>query len=120
MGIYEDKIREAIKKQYGSVPRMSLATGIPATTIYHALDRGMDNTTTRTRYMIIESLFIDDSDVLGGHKSNSDKLTDDEKELIDIWRKITPAGQQQLMIAARGCLSTFPQDTEIRGLEETA
>lgn len=120
MGIYEDKVKAAIKKQYGSVPKMSLATGIPATTIYHALERGLDNTTTRTRYMIIDSLFMyDDSDILGG-RLKKQNLTDDERELLDIWNNITPAGQQQLMIAARGCLSTFPKAAEVRGFEETA
>ena len=62
--------------------------------------------------MILESLFLyDDSDILGKpqHKK-ADKLTDEERELLDIWRKITPTGQQQLMIAARGCLSTFAKN----------
>lgn len=56
MKTYEDEIKEAIKKQYGSIRKMSLVTGIPATTIYHALERGIDNTTVKTRHMILESL----------------------------------------------------------------
>lgn len=55
MKTYEDEIKEAIKKQYGSIRKMSLVTGIPATTIYHALERGIDNTTVKTRYMILRA-----------------------------------------------------------------
>lgn len=76
MGIFEDKVKKAIKKQYGSVPRMSMQTGIPATTIYHALERGLDNTTTKTRYMILDALFINDADVL------ATDIDSNEKELL--------------------------------------
>jgi len=48
------------------------------------------------------------------------QLTTDELELVEIYRNITPKGQQQLMLFARGCLSTFPKNNQLRGFEETA
>lgn len=119
MGIYEDKVRAAIKSRYGSVPKMSTVTGIPATTIYHALERGMENTTTKTRYMIIDALNIDDSDVLSP-QSSKPTLTNDETELLDIWRNITPIGQQQLLVFARGCLATHSKNNQLRANQTTA
>ena len=96
MGIFEDKVKAAIKVCYGSVPKMSQYTGIPATTIYHALERGLDNTTTKTRNMILDSLKIDDSDVLRPN-SNLVSLSDYEKELIMLWRELPENAQRAIL-----------------------
>lgn len=53
-------------------------------------------------------------------QENMHQLTPLEYELVDIYRNITPKGQQQLMLFARGCLSTFPKNNQLRGFEETA
>lgn len=123
MKTYEDEIKEAIKKQYGSIRKMSLVTGIPATTIYHALERGIDNTTVKTRHMILESLpFMRESILYSSVpiENESENLSDEEQELVDIMRSITPQGQQQLMLFARGVSSTFTKNNQVRGIEETA
>ena len=123
MKTYEDEIKEAIKKQYGSIRKMSLVTGIPATTIYHALERGIDNTTVKTRHMILESLpFMRESILYSSVpiENESENLSDEEQELVDIMRSITPQGQQQLMLFARGVSSTFNKNNQVRGIEETA
>jgi hypothetical protein len=49
MGEHEDIVRAAIARKYGSIPRMASETGIAKNTIYHALERGLDNTTTDFR-----------------------------------------------------------------------
>lgn len=41
------------------------------------------------------------------------QLTAKEKELVDIVRSITPEGQRQLMIYARGLLSTYPKNIAV-------
>ena len=98
MGAKEEKAREAIKAKYGSVPKMAEATGIPKTTIYHALDRGLDNTTTRVRSQI-EYALIDISDC---ESSDSvDVLTDEERELIDLFRKLTAKGKHAVLVGLR-------------------
>lgn len=48
------------------------------------------------------------------------KLTPDETELLDMWRRITPAGQQQLLVFARGVASTFPKNNQFRANQTTA
>ena len=47
-------------------------------------------------------------------------LNENEHELVDIMRSITPQGQQQLMLFARGVSSTFTKNNQVRGIEETA
>lgn len=47
-------------------------------------------------------------------------LNENEQELVDIMRSITPQGQQQLMLFARGVSSTFAKNNQVRGIEETA
>ena len=97
MGTYEDKVRSIIKEQFGSVPKMAGATGIPATTIYHALDRGLDNTTTRTRRMIMDALETHYSMV----EVPADRLADDERELIALFDKMDEKHRDMLLETAR-------------------
>ena len=98
MGTKEDKAREAIKAKYGSVPKMAEATGIPKTTIYHALDRGLDNTTTRVRtqieYALIDLHSIDDNET-------DEQLTDDERELLTYYRQLSTKGKHAVLAGLR-------------------
>ena len=48
------------------------------------------------------------------------ELSEQEHELVDIMRSITPQGQQQLLLFARGVSSTFAKNNQVRGIEETA
>ncbi len=95
MGAYEDEIREAIKARFGSVPKMSEATGIAKNTIYHALERGLDNTTTRTRKMILDALGNNE------HEQIIDMQTIDERELITLYRNMDIKHKELLLENAR-------------------
>lgn len=94
MGTKEDKAREAIKAKYGSVPKMAEATGIPKTTIYHALDRGLDNTTTRVRtqieYALIDLPSVDENET-------KDEITNDERELLTYYRALSAKGKHAVL-----------------------
>ncbi len=98
MGTKEDVAREAIKAKFGSVPKMSKATGIPATTIYHALDRGLDNTTTRIRTQIETALFEVPNH---GDSVQHDELTDDERELLAYYRSLSAKGKHAVLIGLK-------------------
>lgn len=95
MGDNEDMIREAIRLKYGSIPKMSEATGIPATTIYHALERGLENTRTETSKKIKYYLFDWDK------PNERDTLTETEAELVRIHRGLSPEKQNALLVIAR-------------------
>ena len=94
MGAKEDKARQTIKDKFGSVPKMSKATGIPATTIYHALDRGLDNTTTRIRSRIEYALFELPPDT---DTETNASIADDERELIELYRKLSDKGKHAVL-----------------------
>jgi len=55
----ENEIRELIIKQYGSVAELSRHVGIPATTLYNALSRGVDGVGSKTVLSICRALDID-------------------------------------------------------------
>ena len=95
MGEYEDYVRSEIERKFGSIPKMSAATGIAKNTIYHALERGLDNTTTKTRRAILDPLFGDQSDE---DEKSVDALSSDDAELLDQFHKMDDA-QQSLLLA---------------------
>lgn len=99
MGEYEDMVRRAIERKYGSIPKMAYETGIARNTIYHALERGLDNTTTKTRNAILEPLFG-----VGGieyYHVKVDEAPADEAELLDIYRSLDANGKSVLLATAR-------------------
>lgn len=59
MGKLEDALKALIKSEYGSVPKFAEQAGLPPTTVYNALDRGMANTRTETTDKIYRTLNID-------------------------------------------------------------
>lgn len=68
------------------------------------------------------------TDFLLGRKINygivelpkSSKLSPDEQELVDIMRSMSAQGQQQLLLFARGCRTSFPKNHHVCGSEKTA
>lgn len=44
----------------------------------------------------------------------TDGLSHEERELLDIMRTITPEGQKQLMIYARGIASTYSKSNQVK------
>ena len=59
MGKLEDALKALIKSEYGGVPKFAEQAGLPPTTVYNALDRGMANTRTETTDKIYRTLNVD-------------------------------------------------------------
>lgn len=59
-------------------------------------------------------------DELVGNEREPIQLSDNEAELVETMRSITPEGQQQLMIFARGVASTYAKSNKLRIFKETA
>ena len=111
MGEYEELVREKIKERFGSVPKMAEATGLAPTTIYHALDRGIENTRTETSKKILYAVF-------GYGKSQvtydfvpiamqSDK-SKQENELLAFFRMMSDEGRERLIEQARFLAERHP------------
>ena len=94
MGDKEDRMREAIKVKYESVPKMAKVTGIPVTTIYHALDRGLDNTTTRVRTQLENALY-------SSTEHDQDYITDDEREILAMYRTLSDDSREAVKVVMR-------------------
>lgn len=74
---------------------MAKAIDLPQNTIYHALDRGLDNTTSKTRTAILEALY-------GRAEYAIVSLwTDDEHELVELFRKLNNKAQRALLAGMR-------------------
>lgn len=99
MKTLEDRIRADIEAKYGSVPKMASAIGVPPTTIYHALERGIENTTTKTRNSILEPLYGAQSVAYMFMKL--DEYGDGERELVDIYVGLDARDQKRLLAFAR-------------------
>ena len=113
MGEYEELIREKIKEKFGSVPKMAEATGLAATTIYHALDRGMDNTRTETSDRIALAVFGTEKPSVRYSAislAENEPISEAEQELLDLFRSMDPYGQEQLLVFARGCAASYPKN----------
>lgn len=59
MGALEEEIRRLIKEEYESIPKFSALIGVPQTSVYSALERGMANTRTELTDKIYRKLNID-------------------------------------------------------------
>ena len=104
MGEKEDRIRLDIEKKYGSIPKMAAQTGIAVNTIYHALERGIDNTTTRTRARILESLYDAPTVDSASTRLPEFPLSIAEYELLAIYNKLDERGKRQLSAIARAMM----------------
>lgn len=91
----EEKVRADIITKFGSIPKMARAIDMPQNTIYHALERGLDNTTRKTSAAILNALYGD------VHYSVVSLYSEDEKELIELYRALPPRGQQALIAGLR-------------------
>ena len=95
MNTKEDRIRADIITKYGSIPKMAKEIGVPQNTIYHALERGLDNTIRKTSSSILEALY-------GKANYSFVNLDDDaENELVDLFRKLSPRAQKALLAGLR-------------------
>lgn len=95
----EEQVRADIATKFGSVPKMAREIGMAQNTIYHALERGLDNTTSKTRSAILEALY-------GRTEYAVVRVwSDEEEELIDLFRKLSKKAQRALMAGLRDYVS---------------
>lgn len=95
----EEQVRADIATKFGSVPKMAREIGLPQNTIYHALDRGLDNTTNKTRSAILEALY-------GSVEYAYVRIwTDDEERLVELYRCLPPKAQQALIVGLESYVS---------------
>lgn len=104
MGELEELARERIRELYGSIPKMAEAVGMPPTTIYHALDRGLDNTRTETSNKIKECL-------LGNPLKEGERvLSSGEERLLALFRGSSETGREHLLRIAEDLADAFPME----------
>ena len=77
---------------------MAEATGMPPNTIYHALERGLENTRTETSKKIKSFLFDWDD-------PHQTYLTDEERELVMSFRASNEEGKRTIMSVARAMVN---------------
>lgn len=95
----EEQVRADIATKFGSVPKMAREIGMAQNTIYHALERGLDNTTSKTRSAILEALY-------GRTEYAVVRVwSDEEEELIELFRKLSKKAQHALMAGLRDYVS---------------
>lgn len=91
----EDKVRSDIITKFGSIPKMAREIGLPQNTIYHALERGLDNTTRKTSNTILHALY-------GSSEYAVVNLwSDSERELIELYRALPEKGKRALLAGLR-------------------
>ena len=95
MATKEEKVKADIITKFGSIPKMARAIDMPQNTIYHALERGLDNTTRKTSAAILNALYGE------VHYSVVSLYSEDEKELVELYRALPPRGQPALIAGLR-------------------
>lgn len=91
----EDQVRADIATKFGSVPKMAREIGMAQNTIYHALERGLDNTTSKTRSAILEALY-------GRTEYAVVRVWSDEEEaLIELYRQLPTKAQKAILHGLR-------------------
>lgn len=91
----EEQVRADIATKFGSIPKMAREIGIAQNTIYHALERGLDNTTSKTRSAILDALY-------GRTEYGIVRVwSDEEEELIELFRMLPPKGKHAVLVGLR-------------------
>ena len=101
MSEYENMVRSDIERKYGSIPKMASLIGVAPTTIYHALERGLENTTVKTRRAILEPLYGKDSLEVNYIEGVGSEQADGEHELLSLFRSMDEQGRAALLTMAR-------------------
>lgn len=101
MSEYENMVRSDIERKYGSIPKMASLIGVAPTTIYHALERGLENTTVKTRRAILEPLYGKDSLEVNYIEGVGNEQADGERELLSLFRSLDEHGRGVLLATAR-------------------
>ena len=91
----EEQVRADIATKFGSIPKMAREIGMAQNTIYHALERGLDNTTSKTRSAILDALY-------GRTEYGVVRVwSDEEEELIELFRMLPPKGKHAVLVGLR-------------------
>lgn len=91
----EEQVRADIATKFGSIPKMAREIGIAQNTIYHALERGLDNTTSKTRSAILEALY-------GRTEYAVVRVwSDEEEKLIELYRQLPTKAQKAILHGLR-------------------
>ena len=107
----EEKIIEAIKAKYKSIREFSKISGIPNSTIMSMLKKGLGGTSVDTVLLICKHLDMQIED-LQDDKLNQNKfslsankkapdISEDEQELLNIYKKLSPDGAKRLLAFAK-------------------
>ena len=112
-------LKEFCKQKGTNINKVAEQTGIPATTLY-TISSGK----TPVGNMGV-SMFIKVASALGcttdelyevllnDEMQTTSELTPEQAELVDIMRSITPQGQQQLLVFARGIAASYPKNNQV-------
>lgn len=95
MGAREEELKRRIVKACGSIPRFSEESGIPKSTVYNAIERGIENTRTGTMDNIMHYVVKFESEAEG---------TDppvDTSELVSLYRAMSAESRAALLDVAR-------------------
>ena len=78
-----------------------------------AWERGENDLPLDFAYAIADVLGCTIDDIAGINAGDASELTPYELELVDIMRSITPQGQRQLLVFARGIAASYPKNNRI-------
>ena len=98
MGNREDALKHLIELEYGSIPKFSEVTGVPRSTVYNILDRGIENTRTKTMETVYALVALD-------KEPEDDRLSDSESEVLDMFRKMSDEQRVAVIVMMRAMLS---------------
>lgn len=94
MGTREDELKRRIEQSFGSIKKFSDASGIPKSTIYNILDRGIENTRTKTMELVYAHIKLDES-------PSDEDVSEDERELLDLFKKMSTEQRAAILEIAR-------------------
>lgn len=120
-------LKEFCKTKGTNIKRLAAKMNVAPSTLY-SISSGkttLDNVGVSLFIDIANALECDTDELrtaLTGvdNKQESPQLAAAEIELLEIWRNITPTGQQQLLVFARGCLATHSKNNQLRANQTTA
>lgn len=98
----EDQLRDTIKEKYGSITNFSKSIGIPSTSIYSILQRGIANAGIAMVIKIFDAVGLDASSIDTGHleekKAAREHVSGEEFEIVKKFRTLDAYGKETVSI----------------------
>lgn len=117
-------LKQLCKYKGTNISKLAEKIGVPGSTLYaiSSGDTTLDNVGVSTFIAMASELgyTTDELYSLLSGAPESPQLSDDEQELVDIMRSITPQGQQQLLVFARGIAASYPKNNQVFEPEKSA